>query len=176
MSSLVSYTFINIFTCWYKFPHMETKQKTHENVEMLMRMWKCAQLCNSHVKTYISWYGNKTEKTQNLVKCMSSHVNCRFPNVDLTSQNKTKQRTRKNMWKCAQMCNSHVKTYISRCRNKTEITRKHVKLMSSLVSCTFSHIFTCVLEFKHVKVNSKCDIFTWEKGHGWRPQESLWLQ
>ena len=145
MSSLVSYTFINIFTCWYKFPHMETKQKTHENVEMLMRMWKCAQLCNSHVKTYISWYGNKTEKTQNLVKCMSSHVNCRFPNVDLTShmskQNREHVKTCGNVHKCATHMWRHTFPDVETKQRSQENTWNECLHLWVAHFRTFSHVY-----------------------------------
>lgn len=56
-----------------------------------------------------------------------------------------------HMWKCAQMCNSHVKTHISRYGNRTEKTQNHVKHMSSHVNCTFLQIFTCGYKVPHMK-------------------------
>lgn len=151
MSSPVNCTSANILACRYTVRHVEINKGQMKSCEICLHMWTAHFL----------------------------HIFTCGPKFRLVE---TKQKTWRNvyilihMWKCAQMCNSHVKTYISRCRKKTEDTRKHVKWMSSLVSCTFSHIFTCAVEFKYVKINSKCDTFTWEKGHGWRPQESLWLQ
>ena len=137
---------VDIHFCGNKTEHI----KPYRNVDAYVKLCANVQLtCEEADFTF----GNKTESTCNHVKCLSSHVNSTFPNVDLNYHAHVK-RTCENVHKCAIHMWRHTFPDMETGQRRLKIMWNICPHMWIAHFCKFSHVDIKFHTWKHGNIDA----------------------